>query len=151
VIRSAQKTDIPELTPLLKQLFSIESDFSFDSEKQANALEFLLGSESAVIMVAEKQRSVIGMTIAQLIISTAEGGRAILVEDVVVDPVYRKQGIGAELLQAVGSWGHAKGATRMQLLADISNKPALAFYDNSGWRKTQLVCLRKYHKEATDS
>lgn len=150
MIRFAQKNDIPVLTQLLRQLFSIEEDFSFDAKKQAHALELQLDSKNAAVMVAEKQHCVIGMATAQLIISTAEGGPAILVEDVVVVPAEQKHGIGTELFQAIGFWGHTKGATRMQLLADIDNKPALTFYDKSGWQKTQLVCLRKYHKEEQD-
>lgn len=32
----------------------------------------------------------------------------------------------------------------MQLVADRNNTQALAFYDRLGWRRTQLLCLRKY-------
>jgi hypothetical protein len=32
---------------------------------------------------------------------------------------------------------------RLQLLADAENEPALAFYGKSGWKRTQLICLRK--------
>jgi hypothetical protein len=36
-----------------------------------------------------------------------------------------------------------QGMTRLQLLADKSNSPALAFYTRQGWQSTQLFALRK--------
>ena len=44
---------------------------------------------------------------------------------------------------AIEAWARARGATRLQLLADRENAPALAFYARVGWRATRLVCLRR--------
>ncbi len=131
---------------LLLQLFSIEEDFSFDAEKQRKGLEMLLASPMASIMVAKEKDSVIAMGTGQLVISTAEGGLSLLIEDVVVKRSRQKQGIGAQLLQALGQWGATKGAGRMQLLADRNNVPALGFYLHEGWQQTQLICLRRYQR-----
>ena len=49
------------------------------------------------IKVAEIDGAVRGMCTVQLVISTAEGGLAGLVEDLVVDRTYRGQGIGGLL------------------------------------------------------
>ena len=132
---------------LLQQLFGIEEDFAFDASKQRKGLELLLLSPTAVIMVAKEDKAVIAMGTAQLVISTAEGGPSLLVEDVVVKPSSQNQGIGGRLLQALGDWGATKGAGRMQLLADRTNSPALGFYHHEGWQETQLICLRKFHRE----
>jgi GNAT superfamily N-acetyltransferase len=71
----------------------------------------------------------------------------LLIEDVVVMPSRQKRGIGSKLLQALGDWGVERGARRMQLLADQSNSPALDFYYNQGWQKTQLICLRQFRQQ----
>ncbi len=146
IIQPAQQHDLDEMVLLLLQLFSIEEDFSFDAKKQKKGLELLLYSPTACIMVAKEKNGVIAMGTAQLVISTAEGGLSLLIEDVVVKRSRQKQGIGAQMLQALGKWGATKGAGRMQLLADHTNSPALAFYLHEGWRQTQLICLRKYQK-----
>ena len=128
---------------LLRQLFAIEADFDFSAERQRRGLELLLAATTARVIVAEEDGKVIGMATAQLVISTAEGGPSLLVEDLVVLPAHRKKGIGPALLIALAGWGSGMGADRMQLLADRTNSSALDFYRHLGWRETQLICLRK--------
>ena len=145
MIRSAKHEDLYGMLLLLQQLFSIEADFNFDALRQEKGLQLLLDSENAVIMVAERFHSIIGMGTAQLVISTSEGGLSLLIEDVVVKPSRQNQGIGTNLLRALGDWGADRGARRRQLLADQNNSSALAFYHHDGWQQTQLICLRKFH------
>lgn len=147
MIQPAQLQDLDEMVLLLLQLFSIEEDFSFDAKKQRRGLELLLVSPTAAIMVAKDNNGVLAMATAQLVISTAEGGLSLLIEDVVVKRSRQNQGIGRQLLGALAEWGATKGATRMQLLADQTNGPALGFYQHEGWLQTQLICLRKYNRE----
>ena len=147
MINPANKEDLDDMLLLLQQLFGIEEDFDFDASRQRKGLELLLDSASSVVMIAEDQHSVIAMGTAQLVISTAEGGPSLLVEDVVVKPSWQKQGIGSRLLQALSDWGADRGARRMQLLADQTNSPAIDFYLRCGWQQTQLICLRKFHSE----
>ncbi len=149
MIQPAQQQDLDGMVSLLQQLFGIEKDFSFDAEKQRKGLELLLQSPTAIIMVAKEDNAVIAMGTAQLVISTAEGGSSLLIEDVVVKPSRQNLGIGGRMMLALGDWGLTKGACRMQLLADRTNAPALGFYTHEGWQKTQLICLRKFHREST--
>jgi GNAT superfamily N-acetyltransferase len=146
MIRPATSDDLPDLLVLLKQLFSIEEDFLFDAEKQIRGLELLLQKDKGQILVAEVDGRVAGMATGQLLVSTAEGRLALLVEDVVVSPSHQGHGIGPALLEAVGDWGRACGAVRMQLLADLGNNRALEFYKKQKWQETRLICLRKYHE-----
>lgn len=145
MIRPATPADFNDMLLLLQQLFEIEEDFTFDPVQQKKGLQLLLDSASAVIIVAEKQDSVVAMGTGQLIISSSEGGTSLLVEDVVVKPSWQKQGIGSKLLQSLGDWGADRGARRMQLLADKTNSQAIGFYHRIGWQQTQLICLRKFH------
>jgi GNAT superfamily N-acetyltransferase len=95
------------------------------------------------VLVAERADAVVGMVAAQLLVSTAEGGLAALVEDMVVAASERGRGAGRALLEAVEAWARARGATRLQLLADRGNVGALRFYARLGWARTELVCLRR--------
>jgi GNAT superfamily N-acetyltransferase len=144
MIRPADQADIPAMAELLQQLFAIEADFHFFAERQERGLAMLLSAQTAAVLVAEEAGEVVGMVTAQLVISTAEGGPSLLIEDLVVVPTRQNRGIGTALLMAVEEWGSSMGAGRMQLLADRTNLPALDFYRYKGWRETQLICLRKY-------
>ena len=141
-IRTAQPTDLNTID-LLQNLFAIEEDFTFNKPLQRRGLELLLNNPAAKILVAEEQGRVIGMCTGQLTISTAEGGPALLLEDLVVKEKYRGSGIGRQLAESLELWAQGNGVSRLQLLADRNNSPALNFYKKLGWQNTHLICLRK--------
>ena len=141
-IRPAVLKDIEEMILLLKSLFSLEADFQFNRSLQEAGLKQLLNADGALALVAEDQGRVVGMCTGQTVISTAEGGPALLVEDVVVSPDRQGNGIGRCLLQALIDQARQQGISRLQLLADSNNSGALAFYEKLGWQSTRLICLR---------
>jgi ribosomal protein S18 acetylase RimI-like enzyme len=143
VIRRAGPEDIPALLGLLRLLFSIEKDFVFNAAKQERGLRLLLAESRAAVFVAEKDGQVAGMCTGQLLISTAQGGLSALLEDVVIAPDWQGRGIGRRLAAAAEAWAVSQGASRIQLLADRSNTPALAFYQKIGLQTTAMICLRK--------
>lgn len=145
IIRQGQVQDIDAMVGLLRELFDLEEDFEVNPVKQRRGLEQILTDVSGerCIMAAENDGRIIGMCSVQLMISTAEGGPAAMLEDMVVLKDCQGKGAGKGLLDAVGRWCEKKGATRIQLLADKKNLPALGFYKRNGWQTTQLVCLRK--------
>jgi GNAT superfamily N-acetyltransferase len=144
-IRAATRTDIPAMVELLGELFSIESDFTPEAAKQQGGLELLLArGDKACLLVAEDSSRVVGMISAQMLVSTAEGAEVALLEDLVVTEPVRKRGVGRQLLAAMEQWCLERGLTRMQLLADRHNTPALDFYRRERWVETQLMAWRKF-------
>lgn len=143
-IRRAGTGDLDALVRLLATLFAIEADFRADAARQRRGLSLLLAApDRSAILVAEREGAVVGMVTAQLVVSTAAGGPSVLVEDMVVEEAERGKGVGRALLEAIEGWARSMGATRLQLLADRENAPALAFYARMGWASTRLVCLRR--------
>lgn len=144
LIRRANHNDINRLIRLLRILFSIETDFAINESKQRSGLEIMLGDpDNRCVMVAEINQKIVGMCTAQLLVSTAEGGLAALIEDMVVDYDYRRRGIGKKLLSSIEGWAVEKGARRLELLTDLNNTPALEFYEKMNWKYTKLICLHK--------
>lgn len=144
-IRPAGEADIEAMAGLLSELFAIEADFHFDAERQGRGLALLLGPTStAEVLVAEIEGRIVGMCTMQRLVSTAEGGWAGLIEDVVVARGYRRHGVGGRLLAAMEARAVSLGIGRLQLLADRTNVPALDFYAAAGWGPTSLRALRRY-------
>jgi len=143
-IRTAEPADIDRLVFLLATLFAIEEDFVFDEQRQRRGLALMLENERGRVLIAEAEGQVVGMCTGQLLVSTAEGGLSLLVEDVVVDEQWRGCGIGRLLMAAISDWARTKKVSRLQLLADRNNIPALDFYRSLGWHTTELICLRIY-------
>lgn len=144
-IRTAEFADVEALILLLIELFQIESDFQVNPAKQRAGLELLLSSDNGRIFVAQTNDSnqVVGMCSVQVLISTAEGAKVGMVEDLIVNAAYRGQGIGQKLLRYLENWAQQQGLKRLQLLADKNNQSALDFYARQDWQTTQLIALRK--------
>jgi ribosomal protein S18 acetylase RimI-like enzyme len=144
LISKARREDIPAMTDLLGALFSIERDFQEDHRLQKEGLLLLLerAPEEGCVLVARFEGMVVGMCTVQTLISTAEGGRVGLLEDMVVAEPYRSRGIGRMLLAGIEEWSRQAGLRRLQLLADRNNITGLEFYRRNGWSGTQLICLR---------
>lgn len=144
IIRTARPEDIPRMCDLLDELFSIESDFEPDIEKQVKGLSMLMTDPAgtSLVLVAVAQGQIVGMATVQALVSTAEGGRVGLVEDVVVDSRFRCRGVGTMLLARMIDWARGNKFTRLQLLADRTNHVAVDFYCSRGWSATSLNCMR---------
>ena len=119
-VRRATSDDILAMCDLLCELFSIESDFSPDSQKQAAGLSLLLADRSGLstVLVAEKGDEIVGMCSVQTLISTAQGGPVGLLEDLIVRKDHRGNGIGTRLLSEIFRWCDTKNISRLQLLRD---------------------------------
>lgn len=140
----ATPDDLPVLSQLLDELFSIEQDFQPNTERQMRGMSLLLQHpDRAMIKVARNEEGrIVGMVSAQLVISTAEGAPSAWVEDMVVRDGWRGQGIGRGLLDSLMEWARAKGAARALLLVDLDNEPALGYYQHLGWQATRLGARR---------
>jgi ribosomal protein S18 acetylase RimI-like enzyme len=143
-IELASKEHIEDMCNLLAQLFAIEKDFSPDREKQRKGLNLLLEDEKSVVLIAKRNDKVIGMCTLQFLISTAEGGKVALLEDLVVDAKWRNKGIGSALLRAAEGYCKQHGISRITLLADKDNHNALNFYKKHQWQKANMVVLRRF-------
>lgn len=138
-LRKGSRADIDEAAALLADLFSIETDFTANPEKQKAGLAlFFDGRGEKAIFVAESKGVLVGIVTCQLVISTAAGGYSILLEDLYVKDRFRYRGIGTSLVRLVQKWGNGRGALRIQLVADKRNKPALIFYRILGFQTSRM-------------
>lgn len=137
-VRKAQFDDLRVMARLIGDLFAIESDFKSDFDKQYAGLKLLFRDPNADILVAKYRNTAIGMVTVQRVISSAEGGYAGLIEDVIVREEYRSMGVGSRLIEHVVDLARVRGCLRLQLAADKANIRALEFYDRHGFRRTNM-------------
>jgi ribosomal protein S18 acetylase RimI-like enzyme len=76
-------------------------------------------------------------------VSTAEGRRGVLLEDVIVKAAFRGQKLGRRLVEHVFAWAAKAGMPRVTLLADKDNAPAVGFYGRLGFAPSAMRVLRK--------
>lgn len=139
----ATKKELPQLVALLGVLFEEEADFVPDAAKQRRALEAILGDPRiGRIYVAREAGRVIGMVSTLYTISTAEGGKAAWLEDMVVLPERRGKGVGAALLAHAVVRAREEGALRLTLLSDEDNALAHAVYAAEGFQFSGMRPMR---------
>lgn len=143
-IDPATEADLPALADLLRELFALERDFAPDRGKQLAGLRLILDDPGVGrLFVLRVGGEVAGMANALFTVSTAEGCRVLLLEDVIVGRAHRGKGLGRKLVEHVCEWARAEGMPRVTLLADRDNAPALAFYERLGFEKSAMAVRRR--------
>ena len=146
----AKKDDLPQMVELLGILFTQEAEFTPDAAKQKRALEAIFVNPAVGrLYVAREGRRVVAMASLLFTISTAEGGKAALFEDLVVHDDYRRQGIGAKLLEYVIGQARAEGVLRITLLTDMQNERAQVLYRRLGFTGSPMKPMRLKLKPKT--
>lgn len=144
-VESASVEDLGELVELLHDLFSTESDFQPDSERQIRGLRLILEEPSrGRIFVLRAGGRIFGMINLLITISTAEGGFVLLLEDLVVRPEHRGFGYGSMLVQHALQYAREKGFLRITLLTDSGESRARGFYSKHGFVESGMVPMRHY-------
>jgi len=137
-------SDLPQMAVLLEELFTLESDFHPDRDKQLQGLMLILENPACgQLFVLRDGAQIVGMANALITVSTAEGGRVLLLEDVIVRSEYRGRGFGRQLVNHVLDWAREQKMTRVTLLADCDNRAALNFYGKLGFEPSHMTVLRK--------
>lgn len=143
-ISPAEHGDLDQLAELLAELFTLESDFRPDRDKQLRGLRLILDNPAlGRLFVLRDRGRVAGMANVLITVSTAEGCRVAVLEDVIVRNEYRGKGLGRRLVEHVLAWATMEGMTRVTLLADRDNKAALDFYRRLGFDRSHMVVLRR--------
>ena len=140
----ATAADLETLADLLAELFTLESDFKPEREKQLRGLRLILDNpQIGRLFVLRVDGEAAGMANALITVSTAEGRPVLLLEDVIVKAAFRGRGLGRRLVEHVLAWAADAGMARATLLADRDNAPALAFYERLGFGPSAMTVLRK--------
>ncbi|MFZ1907663.1 MAG: GNAT family N-acetyltransferase [Burkholderiales bacterium] len=139
----ARDEDVARLADLLGLLLAQEADFAPDPEKQRRALRAIVSDASVGrIYVARDGADPVAMVSLLYTLSTAEGGKAAWLEDLVVRPDRRGQGIGTTLLEHVAAQARADGVLRITLLTDPGNERAHALYRSLGFEFSSMRPMR---------
>lgn len=148
-IDHARAEDIPALVRLLDELFRIERDFVPNAAKQERGLRLILDNPAiGRIFVVRVADQVVGMASLLLTVSTAEGGLAATLEDVIVAAAYRRLKVGRRLVRHIKQWAREQEMVRLTLLADRSNDVGLSFYQSEGFTRSEAMAVYRYHLES---
>jgi len=145
-IALAEETDLPAMVGLLGELFAIERDFVPDAAKQERGLRLILETPAiGRIFVVRLAGKTVGMASLLFTVSTASGGHAAILEDVIVASPYRRLKLGQRLIRHVQLWAQERDFVRLTLLADRDNDTALRFYESEGFTRSETMVVYRRH------
>ena len=154
-IRKATRRDIPRLVELWWELqvqyFSYDLPYYRNKSKAAcfrlyqKRLEQYFGKRNLILLVAQQDAAVIGFVIGE-ILPRSNYHRVETYGDVGplgVAAGWRRQGIGARLLQALEKEFRKRQVRLIQMYVDRKNRPALDFYRRHGYGE-RMVHMTKW-------
>ena len=133
--------DLPELARLYRQFRGEESSVE-DMRKTYRKLRknrnyTLLGVREGGTLVG----SVVGILCEELYGSCRP---FMVVEDMVVDQVYRRRGIGSMLMRSIEQEARLNSCSYIMLVTDASRREALGFYEYLGYHPNRYRACKKY-------
>jgi ribosomal protein S18 acetylase RimI-like enzyme len=150
-IEPATLDDLPQLTELLFDLFTLEGDFKPDRTKHSRGLRLILEQPSrGRIFVIRQDTRILAMINLLFTISTAEGGFVLLLEDLIVHHEHRHRGFGDRLLEFSVNFAREKNFLRITLLTDRSNEEAQKFFKAHNFLDSKMIPLRMFLQPRID-
>ena len=134
-IRPARPDDVPEILRLIRALADYEK-LAHEVVATEEALKAsLFGPKPAAeVLLAEAQGRAVGLALYFQNYSTFLGKPGLFLEDLFVEPAFRKQGIGKALLVELARLAVRRGCGRFEWAVLDWNAPAIAFYESLGAR-----------------
>ena len=143
-VEPATIEDLPALTELVMNLFTLSGDFSPDRAVQERGLQLILEQPNrGRIFVVRNHDQIFGMVNLLFTLSTACGGFVILMEDVVIHPDHRGQGYGTMLVDYVAEFAKKKHFKRITLLTDRISAESQAFFTKRGFDYSKMIPMRR--------
>jgi ribosomal protein S18 acetylase RimI-like enzyme len=135
-VRAAQPVDIPALMRLKRLLAEGEDSLHALRANEADWLRDGFGPAagfSAFVAEAGATGAIIGMATCSLRTITGWNGPVIFLQDLIVEPAYRKQGVARALTARVAALARNLDSPIVELTVRADN-PARDFYQRSGFQ-----------------
>ena len=143
-IEPATVEDLSVLTTFISDLMEEQPDFVSDEAAHAKGIQLILESPSkGRIFVLRDDEDILGMVNILFTITTALGGCAALMEDVIIHPQYRRQGLGSLMLDYAVAFAVEKDFKRITLLADAQDEKSQSFFQNKGFDFSGLIPMKR--------
>jgi ribosomal protein S18 acetylase RimI-like enzyme len=131
--RNFQMEDYDEVVALWKRA-GLELSQSDDREGITRKLE----RDADLFLVAIEDATIVGVVMG------CYDGRRGWVNHLAVDPNYKGQGLGTQLMEEMEQRLREKGCGKVNLLIEPTNAAVQAFYQRLGYQRDELIFMEKW-------
>jgi GNAT superfamily N-acetyltransferase len=129
MIRGAEVQDAREVLALAK---SFATSFQVDETAFGTAFATILADSTVLCAVAEVDERVVGYILAFSHFTFYANGKVAWVEEVTVNPSFRRSGLGRELMNYVEEWAKERNCR----LVALATRRAANFYEALGYEES---------------
>lgn len=134
-VRPATPADQPSLVDLYSQLNTVDPPWPSD-EAAADALSNVLGHPGTTILVCEADGRVVSTCVLFMLPNFSRSGRPIgMIENVVTEREYRKQGFGRQVIERAIKIARENKCYKVMLMTGSRNEATLRFYESAGLQR----------------
>jgi GNAT superfamily N-acetyltransferase len=130
-VRTAQSLDAEVVLGLAR---SFATSFVVEDQAFFQVFSELLATPQAHLAVAEVDRQLVGYVLGFEHDTFFANGRVTWVEEIMVSEVFRRQGIGQLLMQAIETWATQRGSK----LVGLATRRAAPFYRALGYEESAI-------------
>lgn len=134
-IRQATAEDVEAVVPLFDAYRQFYGQASDPAAARGFLVERLERGESTLFVAESVAHAVVGFTQLFPVFSSVSLARTFILNDLFVVPGFRRHGVGQRLLAAAVAFCRGAGAARVSLSTAVTNAPARALYEASGWKR----------------
>ena len=133
-IREARPGEEERILPMFEWLFAPPGSIprGWDPGDAERPLTETIAAAGSTVLVAEDGDRMVGFCTAYMTLESIRFGLRCWVEELVVDPERRSEGIGAALLAEARRWAAERKATHVKLDSGIARVDAHRFYEQEG-------------------
>ena len=141
-VRPLRETDLDDWFRLRKMLW----DGTEDDDHKSEMIDILDHHDTQLVLVADAGGRLVGFLEASIrpFVEDCDTDHVGYLEGWFVEPAFRKQSVGRQLVAVAEAWAQEKGCTEMASDAELGNDRSLAAHLSLGYQETsRLVHLRK--------
>jgi len=132
VIRTAKKEDASIILKLIRELAEYEKMGDLVQNSTEMILENIFEKGFARALIAEEDGKAMGYAVYFFNYSTFTGAPGLYLEDIYIQPEFRKKGYGKQFFYKLAEIADKEGCKRMEWACLNWNKPSADFYRSLG-------------------
>jgi ribosomal protein S18 acetylase RimI-like enzyme len=144
-IRPAGAADLPVLLPMMRSLAEQPPSLPFDEGQVRAALqEFFAHAEFGQAWLICAGEKIAGYVILTLGYSFEYRGRDAFIDELYVEPEFRRMGLARRAMEFVEQQARQMGVNALHLEVDPQNEPALALYRGAAYQNHDRHLMTKW-------
>lgn len=141
--RPAIAADVDAIIALQRAYYE-EDGYPFAAARMGQLVRRLLSEPSlGMLWVAEVDGQVAGYVALTLGFSLEHGGRDAFIDELLIAPAHRRQGLGRAGMDLAAIWAREQGVQALHLEVEPHREAAIALYEELGFQGTGRVLMSR--------